>query len=712
MADTPNLVLPYLAANQSQKHVTVNEALRRLDALVQVTVQSAALGTPPASPTEGQRWIIPASPSGAWAGHEGQIVAWQDGTWAFYAPQSGWSAVDISTGTLLMFDAGTGTWVGLISSVFSDANFTLQDDLDPTRQARFELAGVAAGTTRVFTLPDATTALAGLAVAQTFSAKQTLSNANNDLGTSTGSGSTNLATGATLSGNTKTVNIGTAGVSGSTTNIAIGSAVAGALGTLTINSPSVIFETSVSAIAMAAANVSALYLGLGGATADATDRLSINAPARLFNHAGAGHQVKVNKAAATDTGSFLFQTGFSGRAEFGLTGSDDFQIKVSSDGASWATALIFDRSTGRARAPNGIALIPAAGDLAAASDGDIWYNVTSGKFRARQDGANLDLIGGGGGGGGGGLTPAGADGDLQIKSGSGLAAPADVTTEGGQLRLGVPASVPTAPAAAGIKLFGPLRGAHPMPHILRPDGIITAVQGNLGQKNVNLARPAGGTTLSTIGTTLTAIGTATSSSIATSTLHQFKRRLDYLVTAAAVGAIAGYRGNTTFCTVGNSAAGAGGFLYTTQWGPATGVSNTAKRGLTGLSASVSTPSDANPSTMNNQIGMGCDAGDTNWQMIFTNVSSFTKIDLGAGFPVSSADRTDVYELTMYSPAGASQRVDWEVVNLVTGAVASGSQTATLPPTTAFLGYRAWMSSGTASAVSGYAIFSLYCETDY
>lgn len=79
MADTPNLVLPYLAANQSQKHVTVNEALRRLDALVQITVQSAALATPPGSPAEGQRWIIPAAPTGAWAGHAGQIAAWQDG---------------------------------------------------------------------------------------------------------------------------------------------------------------------------------------------------------------------------------------------------------------------------------------------------------------------------------------------------------------------------------------------------------------------------------------------------------------------------------------------------------------------------------------------------------------------------------------------------------------------------------------------------------
>lgn len=65
--------------------------------------------------------------------------------------------------------------------------------------------------------------------------------------------------------------------------------MAGALGTLDINSPTVTFASSVSAIAMAAANVSALYLGLGGATADATNRLSINAPASLFKNAGAGH---------------------------------------------------------------------------------------------------------------------------------------------------------------------------------------------------------------------------------------------------------------------------------------------------------------------------------------------------------------------------------------------------------------------------------------
>ena len=398
MADTPNLVLPYLAANQSQKHVTVNEALRRLDALVQITVQSAALAAPPGSPTEGQRWILPAAPTGAWAGHAGQIAAWQDGAWAFYVPLDGWTAVDVSTDTLLLYNAGTGIWTGLITGIFSDAAFTLQDDIDPTKQARFQIAGFTTGATRVFTLPDATTSLAGLAVAQTFSAKQTLSNANNDLGTSTGTGTTNLATGVTLNGSTKTVNIGTAGVSGSTTNVNIGSAVAGALGALTINSPTVTFGSSVSAIAMAAANVSALYLGLGGSAADATNRLSINAPASLFNHAGAGHQVKVNKAAATDTGSFLFQTGFSGRAEFGLTGSDDFQIKVSGDGATWFNALQLERTSGRVRAMGALQLNPNAGDPGTVADGDLWYNSSTGKFRGRQAGASTDLIGGGGSG--------------------------------------------------------------------------------------------------------------------------------------------------------------------------------------------------------------------------------------------------------------------------------------------------------------------------
>lgn len=72
---------------------------------------------------------------------------------------------------------------------------------------------------------------------------------------------------------------------------------------------------------------------------DLTNRLSVSSPATLLNHEGAGHQLKINKAAVADTGSLLFQTGFSGRAEIGLTGDDDLSIKLSADGSTWVEAL-------------------------------------------------------------------------------------------------------------------------------------------------------------------------------------------------------------------------------------------------------------------------------------------------------------------------------------------------------------------------------------
>lgn len=87
-------------------------------------------------------------------------------------------------------------------------------------------------------------------------------------------------------------------------------------------------------------------LGINAA-ADATNRLAVAAAATLLTHAGAGHQVKVNKAQAADTASLLFQTGFSGRAEMGTAGTDDFQIKVSADGATFSDAVRISGATGR-----------------------------------------------------------------------------------------------------------------------------------------------------------------------------------------------------------------------------------------------------------------------------------------------------------------------------------------------------------------------------
>lgn len=97
-------------------------------------------------------------------------------------------------------------------------------------------------------------------------------------------------------------------------------------------------------------------------TADATNRLAVAAEATLLTHAGGGHRLKVNKAAAAETASLLFQSDWSGRAEMGLTGSDDFAIRVSADGTTFVTALSFEAATGLA---SGAAVQTAAGDATA-----------------------------------------------------------------------------------------------------------------------------------------------------------------------------------------------------------------------------------------------------------------------------------------------------------------------------------------------------------
>lgn len=221
------LSLPYLLPAQAQKHVTHNAALARLDVAVQLAVIARDVTTPPAGPAQGDRYLVPAGATGAWAGQVGKLAVYDVNTWVFEAPVAGWTARVLTEDAMVRFD-GTG-WL-------------------------------------------------------------------------TGAGALEADT-----------------------------------------------------------------LGVNGA-ADAINRLCNVAPATLLTHDGAGHQLKVNKAGASETASLLFQTGWSGRAEMGTAGTDDFTIKVSGDGSAWVTALSLDGATGIASgaAVQGAPTDTAAGKLARA----------------------------------------------------------------------------------------------------------------------------------------------------------------------------------------------------------------------------------------------------------------------------------------------------------------------------------------------------------
>ena len=109
MSDTTHLSLPYLEAAQAQKHVTVNEALRRLDALVHLSVLNATLTTPPTTPEEGDRYIVGTGASGAWNDEGGHVACWVDGAWMFLVPQVGWRAFNEAVGEFVRFTGGA--WV-------------------------------------------------------------------------------------------------------------------------------------------------------------------------------------------------------------------------------------------------------------------------------------------------------------------------------------------------------------------------------------------------------------------------------------------------------------------------------------------------------------------------------------------------------------------------------------------------------------------------
>lgn len=111
MDDTPRLGLPHIHAGQALKHITHNEALQRLDILVQASVDSASDTLPPSDPLEGKTYLVPAGAGGVWAGHTHEIAAWQINRWVFLDPAPGWQVFDRASESLLVFSGSA--WVAI-----------------------------------------------------------------------------------------------------------------------------------------------------------------------------------------------------------------------------------------------------------------------------------------------------------------------------------------------------------------------------------------------------------------------------------------------------------------------------------------------------------------------------------------------------------------------------------------------------------------------
>ena len=106
---SPRLSLPYLQPSQAQKHVTHNEALERLDALVQLSVARFGAGAPPGQPVAGEIHALGPAPTGDWAGQGGKLAIRGETAWQFVAPQEGWRAWGVQEQELRVYSGGS--WV-------------------------------------------------------------------------------------------------------------------------------------------------------------------------------------------------------------------------------------------------------------------------------------------------------------------------------------------------------------------------------------------------------------------------------------------------------------------------------------------------------------------------------------------------------------------------------------------------------------------------
>lgn len=270
---------------------------------------------------------------------------------------------------------------------------------------------------------------------------------------------------------------------------------------------------------------------------------------------------------------------------------------------------------------------------------------------------------------------------------------------------------PTTPSADMVAVFGRKIAGRMMLAQVGPSGLDTTYQPNLGGNKCALWMPPGGATTvpGVFGmAALMALGTATARAVAVTNLLTRMTRLGY-VSAGTAAALCDAREAVAKYTVGAGGL-LGGFFHCCRFGVSDAATVAGARMFVGLSASTAAPTNVNPSTLLNCIGVGQIDGSTNLHIIWGGASANAPIDLGPLFPANTLS-ADVYELDLFAPS-AGGVIHWEVRRLNTGDFAAGSLVTGLPLGTMLLYHQIWRTNNATALAVGIDICGIMIETDY
>ena len=280
---------------------------------------------------------------------------------------------------------------------------------------------------------------------------------------------------------------------------------------------------------------------------------------------------------------------------------------------------------------------------------------------------------------------------------------------------------PATPAAGNFNLFGRTLATRTMPAIIGPSGLDYALQPATWRQKIGIWTPPGNATTvpGVLGTTAwTAVGTATARNVATTNLMTRMRRLGY-VSAATAGSLASIRVPAAQYSAGNGA-GLGGFFWSMRFNFSDAAAVAGVRSFVGVSASTGAPTNVEPNTLVNCIGIAQLSTDTTQlYLVYGGSAAQTAIGLGTNFPpyVGTVGITTgvAYDLTIFAPPNTANtfHVHLERIGTTTIYTNSLSGAATVvPQSTTLLTSVAWRSNNATAAAVGFDIANFYVETDY
>lgn len=272
---------------------------------------------------------------------------------------------------------------------------------------------------------------------------------------------------------------------------------------------------------------------------------------------------------------------------------------------------------------------------------------------------------------------------------------------------------PSAPPADTGVLYARNIAGRTMPKWMGPSGVDYALQPHFGFTSVSMWKGGATTTATTFAAQVGAMpytsASPTAPTIPTPGVGVLKTSTyrSVISSGATAGGIAYIRANTGRIWRGN-VANLGGFLVAHRFGLASTQSG--MRAFIGIQDQVANPTNVDPTTATapGKIGLAINANTGNWNLVHnTSGSAPTVIPLGTDFPVNTSD---LLELVLFAKPFDSV-IYYQVRNLTTGAVATGTLSSNLPGTNVLMIPILWITNNATAAAANMDFVSTYVETD-